>query len=366
MLKIAFSGLGDHALQSHAWHLAFNPGSVAAKTLDYETVAALPPPRRQEALASLGQHPDVKIVAAFDPESAKFARLKHHLGIEPAAYTNKDTGYTSMLRCEDIDGVLISSPDAAHLPQMAAAVARGLHVFCEKPLCTTAAEIKLLHDVLDDASRKGLIVTSCHPRRFDTPYVWLARRLPLLRAEFGKVMNVSLDFSYHEASPEKRNLHGDSLLQDHVNHEIDYLNFMLGHDKFGAVKLVDAFDRYHLAGVRNDGVTFDFHGTRRLRDKVYPETIRVRFERAELMIDTYNQGNSHILKHETSTRVAIRPGTTDYLGRFAAINQNWVDAMAGRGDNYLTADDLILNSALSVSLHDRRSFTYKGPGLKRK
>jgi len=41
---------------------------------------------------------------------------------------------------DDLDGIVIATPSAAHAPQAIAAFERGLSVFCQKPLARTAAE----------------------------------------------------------------------------------------------------------------------------------------------------------------------------------------------------------------------------------
>jgi predicted dehydrogenase len=40
----------------------------------------------------------------------------------------------------DVDAVILCTPQERHAEQIVAAARSGRHVFCEKPLCTTAAE----------------------------------------------------------------------------------------------------------------------------------------------------------------------------------------------------------------------------------
>jgi predicted dehydrogenase len=42
---------------------------------------------------------------------------------------------------QDLDGIVIATPNADHAPQCLAALNRGLHVFCQKPLARTAPEV---------------------------------------------------------------------------------------------------------------------------------------------------------------------------------------------------------------------------------
>jgi len=211
------------------------------------------------------------------------------------------------------------------------------------------------------AQTAGLVVTSCHPRRFDPPYVWLKDNLPELVCRYGKPLELKLDFTYHKPDAAKAGLHGGSMLQDHMNHEFDYLCFLFGIEACTAHKLFDDEDRYHVSGTREDGIVFSFGGTRRLDGKTYGEVIEVRFERATIHIDTYHSANSYIHEHElaSSTLRLIAPGTTDYDVRFQAINHNWIDAIQGKGINYLSADSMYANSFMSVAFARSNTVAYQ-------
>lgn len=253
--------------------------------------------------------------------------------------------------------VLICSPDRFHLAQMKLAVEAGKHVFCEKPLATSVDELDTLRAVFEMARAKGVTITSCHPRRFDPPYMKLRETLVVLRAWLGNLLDVRLDFSYH--IPSKTGLHGGSMLQDHANHEIDYLCWLLEKPvSFIAHKLWDEEDRYAMAGVRADRVTFTFGGTRRLRESVYPESIVLRFERGEVLVDTKDARNSYVLVHGTRERVPLDFPVTDYTVRFSNMNAHWLDLIAGRATNYLTEDQMRLNTEMSVAFHDDAVFVH--------
>jgi hypothetical protein len=134
---------------------------------------------------------------------------------------------------------------------------------------------------------------------------------------------------------------------------------LFGHCTTELCALHDVPDRYELSGWRDDKIAIHFSGTRRLETSIYPETIRIRFERADLLVDTYDQTNSRIIEHEKlgtpgSSQLAITPGTTDYDIRFRGINRDWVDSMQGKTRGYLTYQDLLVNSIASVRLHGHK------------
>lgn len=312
IVRIGLVGLGDHMIRAHVNHL-------------------LP-------------MQDVLIVGCSDPNDAAYERLTQIVDGVP----RYDTA-VALAADSEVDAIMIGSPDWCHLPQLVAAVGMNKHVFCEKPMCSRAEDLELLKDTLEIAGTHGKIVSSCHPRRYDKPYTWVKHDLPVLKKEYGAPLELKLDFTYHR--PSKTGLHGGSMLQDHMNHEYDYMNFLFGHSACRAHKLHDEEDRYHVAGTRDDGIMFSFGGTRRLDSHTYAESIDIRFERATLHIDTYNEGNSYIHEHERphGAFVRIAPGATDYDQRFAAINRNFIDAIQGLAPDYLTPRDLLANSHMSVA-----------------
>lgn len=325
MKRIAFVALGDHALQSHLKHFIGMEG--------------------------------IEIVGGFDPSDKSFVRAKDEYGLDLKRYAS----YDEMLADGNVDGVVIGSPDRAHLEQLEAAVLAGKHVFCEKPLCNSEEELPRLQASFELAREKGLIVTSCHPRRFDPPYVWLKENIDSLTERFGKALELKMDFTYHKSSEDKAHLHNGSMLKDHFNHEIDYLHYVFGECDFDARKLHDEHDRYYAVGARTDGLMFSFGGTRRLDTKTYAETIDVRFERGSVHIDTYDPRRSSIYDHHKAKddfESIEGIGITDYETRFRQINENWRDAMNDLVPNYLTEQEMMVNTYMSVVLPKQNKASY--------
>jgi predicted dehydrogenase len=100
----------------------------------------------------------------------------------PAARTfvGKTFGVAAVARPEDLydrplDAVLIASPDPLHRGQTLAALARGLHVFCEKPLCYSPAEIDEIIAARDAADKR---VQVGYMKRFDPHYEAALAALP--------------------------------------------------------------------------------------------------------------------------------------------------------------------------------------------
>jgi predicted dehydrogenase len=144
-----------------------------------------------------------------DPNAEARYNICHALKVEI-----HETNEVSLLERRNVDAVVIASPDRFHLDSLVRAVKAGKHVLCEKPMVTSEEELSRLRTVLELALASNLVVTSCHPRRFDHPYTILKQRLPEFVSQFGNILAVELDFSYHK--PSKQGLH-QGLLIDHIS-----------------------------------------------------------------------------------------------------------------------------------------------------
>src|SRR3982751_294125 len=87
-------------------------------------------------LPGWGRRQDVEIVAVTDVVPARRAAVARVL---PDARWYDST--VRLLAEEDLDFVDICSPPASHGASIAAALARGVHVLCEKPLVCSREEL---------------------------------------------------------------------------------------------------------------------------------------------------------------------------------------------------------------------------------
>jgi predicted dehydrogenase len=261
----------------------------------------------------------------------------------------------ALLAEERIDAVMICSPDEYHLKQIVAALVAGKHVFCEKPLMVPGQEMAHLEAAFDLAKEKNLVLTSCHPRRYDRPIWWLRDKVytgrddPGFPARFGKVISFDFDFSYHEPSNSWK--HTRSLLLDHVNHEVDLMNALFGIRGFDAWKLHDGFDHYDVVGRRDDGITFRFRGTRRLKEQNYPEWCRVRFERGEVVMDMM-MGLAYVLDHERKTTEVVPGLSIDYEGRLQKVMYDFYRSVHDGDSGYLTRAEMLMNTEAGIALQN--------------
>lgn len=95
------------------------------------------------------QSQDVRVVAVCDVDTWRLANArkdvhKHYGDTDCKAYTD----WREVLARDDVDAVMNSTSDQWHVPISLAAVRRGMHVSCEKPLTLSVAEGRVLADAV--------------------------------------------------------------------------------------------------------------------------------------------------------------------------------------------------------------------------
>ena len=168
---------------------------------------------------------DVQIVAVADVCPARLEAARAAL---PRARLYADHG--EMLRAEkDLDFIDISTPPHAHAEIALAALGRGLHVLCEKPLTTTLAEARSL---VEAARTHRRVVFPAHNYKH-APVVKFAQET-IQSGRIGTVRAVTLNTfrtTHAKGVPEwktdwrrDRKLSGGGIAMDHGSHSF-YLTF---------------------------------------------------------------------------------------------------------------------------------------------
>jgi predicted dehydrogenase len=98
--------------------------------------------------------------------------------------------FEEALARSDIDAVILCSPHKHHAEQIVAAAKAGKHVFCEKPLCTSAREMEAVAQAVTAA---GVQLGIGHERRFEPGIIELRQRLAA--GEFGTALLMDGNFS---------------------------------------------------------------------------------------------------------------------------------------------------------------------------
>jgi len=176
-------------------------------------------------LSASRNNPDVRFVAAFDPDEKKLKRI---------AKRNKLTPYLEMDRFldHDMDAVLIIVPHYLHGRLTLAAAAAGKHVLCEKPMANSLEECD---EMIAAAERAGVKLMIAENHRF-LP----AHRFIKGEVERGAIGDVFLGRSYEGAydNPERIldpdiwmfswDRAGGGALHDQGAHKFAVWNWILG------------------------------------------------------------------------------------------------------------------------------------------
>jgi len=125
----------------------------------------------------------MEVVLGIDPSPAAVAACAE-LGIANAP------DLSVALADPGIEAVILCTPHELHAAQIIAAARAGKHVFCEKPLCTRAAD---LADALAAVSAAGVQLGVGHERRFEPAVLELHRRFAA--GEFGTALQFEGNFS---------------------------------------------------------------------------------------------------------------------------------------------------------------------------
>lgn len=114
-------------------------------------------------LRNIQSHPGAELVAITGRDRAKATDVAGRYQI-PLVYTD----YRDMIASGNIDAIVIVAPDEMHLPITMDALDAGLHVLCEKPLATTAADARAMYERAESTGQKHMsffaLRTSMHHR----------------------------------------------------------------------------------------------------------------------------------------------------------------------------------------------------------
>ena len=181
--------------------------------LGYGTIAA----EHAQALTKLG----CALVAVAGPRhEAAVAFAKAH-GVA-RAYDSVD----EVVNADDVDAILVASPNGVHSAQTVAALQQGKHVLCEVPLGISLTETELATRLSGDSDRCVMV---CQTYRFFRPIVLLrellgrdAVRHVVIRLMLNRTTNVGVTGRVRSWT--------DDLVWHHGSHAIDLALWLLAAD----------------------------------------------------------------------------------------------------------------------------------------
>lgn len=94
---------------------------------------------------------DARLTAAFDPYRSNMDAFCAESGAAPAE------SLSELLGRDDVDAVIVASPNNLHREQTVAAARAGKHVFCEKPMALSVADCDAMIAACDAAGTKLMV-----------------------------------------------------------------------------------------------------------------------------------------------------------------------------------------------------------------
>lgn len=118
-----------------------------------------------------------ELVAAYDLNPKALAAAENEDGAQPAS------SFAALLDTPGIEALIIATGAKFHAEQALAAMARGLHVFIEKPLCATPAELR---ELIAAQQRTGVVAAVGHTDHAHDARSRLIKRM-LEQGDFGTI-----------------------------------------------------------------------------------------------------------------------------------------------------------------------------------
>lgn len=124
-------------------------------------------------------------VAEIDPQARSTMANEASLG-GASIYASPE----ELMDHKGLDAVILCTPHQQHAAQMVLAADKGLHVFCEKPLCLTLADAQ---KAIAKFQSNHLVLGIGHERRFE-PEIMAMREL-IAQGALGEILQIEANFS---------------------------------------------------------------------------------------------------------------------------------------------------------------------------
>jgi predicted dehydrogenase len=164
-----------------------------------------------------------KLVALCDENPATLARAAAQTGVR-ATYAD----YRELLQRDDVDAVIVATPNFTHPPIVLAAAAAKKHLLCEKPL---ALDFSTALQMYRAAEAAGI----CHMTAFTYRFVPAMRYMKHLldQGDSGEVFHFRAQrFQDWDERPlgwrQSKKLAGSGEMGDMLSHRIDYAHHLVG------------------------------------------------------------------------------------------------------------------------------------------
>ena len=282
-------------------------------------------------LRSYAKSGRAQIVAVADPIQAVAEACAQEYGAH--AYTD----YADMLRSEELHAVSICTPPTSHRKITEQAVARGLHVLCEKPLAMSVAEGQAM---VAAARRANVHLLTAFCNRFYTPIAkakaWIdAGKLGPLHHFRLRFAGVELMAGTWLGDPAR----GGGILWESGPHYVDLFRHLIGELKNiyakGATLAQDiaGTDTVVFMAESVDGVVGAMEGS--WSSPHSEKCIEIYGERGAIVID-FQSGRSRFSLDHVTERLETDIGGHD---RYYLEISHFLDCVAGKTAPIVTGED---------------------------
>lgn len=174
-------------------------------------------------LAMIQAHPDVRVGAVVDTTGYVLDVLEKYTGLP--TFRDVDAALAKV----ELDALIIATPTRLHAPMVRQALEHGLGVFCEKPLCMSAADSAGLAGL---ARRRGLVTQVGYHNRFVGAFREVKRLLDA--GAIGRVTHLAAEaygpvvLRAKGSTWRSRREEGGGALYDYAAHPLDLLTWYAG------------------------------------------------------------------------------------------------------------------------------------------
>jgi len=201
-------------------------------------------------LPPLDNHPGAKVAAVCGRNPATTAAFAATWNV-PASYTDA----AAMFDGEDLEAVVIATANNSHHELAMAALERGLHVLCEKPM---ALNVEQATEMYDAAETAGVITMMPFTYHWMPSNQWV--RQLITNGYIGRPLHINAryytDFGFDDAYSWRfdREIAGSGIIGDLGSHWIHLARWLLDDTETSISALASNFvDR----GARPDGTVYD-------------------------------------------------------------------------------------------------------------
>jgi predicted dehydrogenase len=126
----------------------------------------------------------LKIVACYTRSAEKRATFATKYGCRGV------DSYEAILADPEIEAIVNTTPNDAHLATTGAAAAAGKHVFLDKPIANTVSDGRAITQL---CAKAGVVLALGYQRRRESQFRWIRRQID--SGQFGKLVNAEANIS---------------------------------------------------------------------------------------------------------------------------------------------------------------------------